>query len=115
MAVFRVDKIKDYTVMSNHHLRNISLSMKAKGLMSLMLSLPDNWDYTLSGLATISTDGLSSIRAAVAELEAAGHLKRRRIRNDKGQLAETEYTILEQPESGALSGTEPICENPIIG
>jgi len=65
MAVFRVPKIKDYTVMSNHHLRNIHLSIKAKGLLSLMLSLPENWDYTLHGLSTLSIDGMSSIRAAV--------------------------------------------------
>ena len=107
MAVFRVEKTKDYTVMSNHHLRNTTLSMKAKGLMSLMLSLPDTWDYTLFGLSTISTDGLSSIRAAVNELEEAGYLKRRRLRNGKGQLTETEYTILESPE-------QPIYEKPTL-
>jgi len=112
MAVFRVDKTKDYTVMSNHHLRNTALSMKAKGLLSLMLSLPDNWDYTMFGLSTISADGQSSIRAAVAELENAGYLKRRRLRNDKGQLTETEYTILEQPETLANKAKQPICENP---
>ena len=114
MAVFRVDKTKDYTVMSNHHLRNTALSMKAKGLLSLMLSLPDNWDYTLFGLSTISTDGLSSIRAAVAELENAGYLRRRRIRNDKGQLTETEYTILEQPAPPDSTTGQPICEKPIL-
>jgi len=115
MAVFRVDKTKDYTVMSNHHLRNSALSMKAKGLLSLMLSLPDNWDYTLYGLSTISTDGLSSIRAAVAELEQAGYLKRQRLRNEKGQLTETEYTILEQPETPEKTASQPICEKPILG
>ena len=123
MSVFRVDKTKDYTVMSNHHLRNTSLSIKAKGLLSLMLSLPDNWDYTLNGLSFISSDGLSSIRAAVAELEYAGYLKRRRLRNEKGQLTETEYTILEHPEAPETSETpeylentdvQPICEKPIL-
>ena len=114
MAVFRVEKTKDYTVMSNHHLRNASLSLKAKGLLSLMLSLPDNWDYTLHGLSFISADGLSSIRATVAELESAGYLRRRRLRNDKGQLTETEYTILEQPELPATHTVPPICENPIL-
>lgn len=58
MAVFRIDKTRDYTVMSNHHLRNTSLSLKAKGLLSLMLSLPDNWDYTTKGLAAICKDGI---------------------------------------------------------
>jgi len=114
MAVFRVDKTKDYTVMSNHHLRNTALSMKAKGLLSLMLSLPDNWDYTLFGLSTISMDGLSSIRAAVNELEVAGYLKRRRLRNEKGQLTETEYTILEQPERPDHPPKPPICEKPTL-
>jgi len=114
MAVFRVQKNKDYTVMSNHHLRNTYLSLKAKGLLSLMLSLPENWDYTLHGLAYISLDGLSSIRAAVGELESAGYLKRRRLRNNKGQLTETEYTILEQPEPIATRTASPIYENPIL-
>ena len=69
MAVFRIDKTRDYTVMSNHHLRNTELSLKAKGLLSLMLSLPDNWDYTTKGLARICKDGVDSICAAVRELE----------------------------------------------
>ena len=79
-----------------------------------MLSLPDNWDYTLFGLSTISTDGLSSIRAAVNELEEAGYLKRRRLRNDKGQLTETEYTILEQPEQLENTAKQPICDFPTL-
>ena len=58
MAVFRIDKTRDYTVMSNHHLRNTSLSLKAKGLLSLMLSLPENWDYTTKGLSKICKDGI---------------------------------------------------------
>ena len=65
MAVFRVEKTKDFTVMSNHHLRNVSLSLKAKGLLSLMLSLPDNWDYTTKGLAHICNDGVDSISSAI--------------------------------------------------
>ena len=79
MAVFRVEKNRDYTIMSNHHLRNMNLSMKAKGLLSLMLSLPENWDYTLGGLASICRDGVASIRAAVVELEENGYLTRARI------------------------------------
>ena len=78
MAVFRVEKTKDFTVMSNHHLRNVSLSLKAKGLLSLMLSLPDNWDYTTKGLAHICKDGVDSISSAIKELEKQGYLTRRR-------------------------------------
>ena len=69
MAVFRVERTRDYTVMSNHHLKNRSLSLKAKGLLSVMLSLPDEWDYTLRGLAAISKEGVDAIREAIRELE----------------------------------------------
>jgi hypothetical protein len=100
--------------MSNYHLRDTELSLKAKGLLSLMLSLPDDWDYTLFGLTVICKDGMSSIRAAIAELEEAGYLSRHRIRNEKGQLADTEYTILEQPEKGISKPSQPICDFPIL-
>ena len=96
MAVFRVEKTRDYTVMSNHHLRNTELSLKAKGLLSLMLSLPENWDYTTKGLACICKDGIDSINSGVKELEANGYVIRRLLRNEKGQLTTTEYTIFEQ-------------------
>lgn len=99
MAVFRVEKIKNYTVMSNHHLRDKSLSLKAKGLLSLMLSLPEDWDYTTKGLARICRDGVDSIRSAVQELEQRGYVVRNRVRNEKGQLGEMEYTIFEQPQA----------------
>ena len=98
MAVFRVEKTKNYTVMANHHLRDKSLSLKAKGLLSLMLSLPEDWDYTTKGLAKICRDGVDSIRSAVQELEQRGYVSRRRIRNGKGQLGDIEYTIREKPE-----------------
>ena len=97
MAVFRIDKTKDYTVMANHHLRNKALSLNAKGLLSLMLSLPDDWDYTTKGLAMICKDGVDSICSTVRELESAGYIQRHRIRDGHGRLAEIEYTILEQP------------------
>ncbi len=97
MAVFRVEKTRDYTVMSNHHLRNKELSLKAKGLLSLMLSLPEDWDYTIKGLAYICKDGVDSICTTVKELERAGYIQRRRIRNAKGRLAEMEYIIREKP------------------
>ena len=93
MAVFRVDKVRDYTVMSNHHLRNTALSLKAKGLLSLMLSLPDNWDYTTKGLARICKDGVDSICAGVRELEEHGYVVRERIRGSNGQLGAIEAKI----------------------
>lgn len=99
MAVFRIDKTRDYTVMSNHHLRNTELSLKAKGLLSLMLSLPENWDYTTKGLAAICKDGIDSISSCIRELEKHGYIIRERMRNEKGQLTTIEYTILEQPKN----------------
>ena len=97
MAVFRIDKTRDYTVMANFHLRDTSLSLKAKGLLSLMLSLPENWDYTTKGLAQICKDGVDSICATLKELEKAGYIQRRRVRNEMGRLTDLEYTILEKP------------------
>ena len=114
MAVFRVEKTRDYTVMANHHLRNTELSLKAKGLLSLMLSLPENWDYTTKGLACICKDGIDSINGTIKELEEQGYVIRRRLRNDKGQLTTTEYTILEQPQSLETSEVSPKVENPIL-
>ena len=70
MSVFRVEKTKGYTVMSNHHLRNHALSLKAKGLLSQMLSLPDDWDYTLQGLAQINKESIDAIREAVVQAKA---------------------------------------------
>lgn len=81
--------------MANYHLRDISLSLKAKGLLSLMLSLPEGWDYTTKGLACICKDGVGSICSTVKELEKAGYVQRRRLRNELGHLTEIEYTILE--------------------
>ncbi|MBD5095127.1 MAG: helix-turn-helix domain-containing protein [Subdoligranulum sp.] len=97
MAIFRVEKTKDFTVMSNHHLRNTELSLKAKGLLSLMLSLPEGWDYTTKGLAYICRDGVDSISTALRELEQAGYLTRHRLRRENGQLGDIEYTIHERP------------------
>ena len=122
MAVFRIDKTRDYTVMANHHLRNKALSLKAKGLLSLMLSLPDDWDYTTKGLAMICKDGVDSICSTVRELESAGYIQRRRIRDDHGRLGEIEYTILERPvEPDQAKGLEtspkrenPVLENPVL-
>ena len=97
MAVFRVEKNKGYTVMSNHHLRNKELSLKAKGLLSQMLSLPEDWDYTLAGLSLINREKIDAIREAVRELENAGYIQRSRERDEKGRLRGTTYVIYEQP------------------
>ena len=116
MAVFRVEKTRDYTVMANHHLKNRALTLKAKGLLSLMLSLPEDWDYTLKGLSFISVEGIDAIREAVRELECAGYIIRSRERNGKGQLKGTEYVIYEQPHSPETPPGEqkPAQENPTL-
>jgi len=114
MAVFRIEKTRDYTVMSNHHLRNTALSLKAKGMLSLMLSLPENWDYTTKGLAAICKDGIDSICSTVKELEKNGYVIRRRLRNTKGHLTETEYTILEYPKPQESPDNLSKPENPIL-
>lgn len=107
MAVFRIEKTRDYTVMANHHLRNTKLSLKAKGLLSLMLSLPEDWDYTTKGLAKICKDGVDSICSTVNELEEHGYVIREGIRNAKGQLTDIQYTILEQPKPPQPGQEEP--------
>ena len=114
MAVFRIEKTRDYTVMANHHLRNTKLSLKAKGLLSLMLSLPEDWDYTTKGLAKICKDGVDSICSTVNELEEHGYVIRERIRNAKGQLTDIQYTILEQPKPPQPGQGKPKQENPVL-
>ena len=107
MAVFRVERNSGYTVMSNHHLRNKELTLKAKGLLSQMLSLPEDWDYTLAGLSHINRESIDAIRTAVWELEKAGYILRQQGRDEKGKMTAIEYTIYEQPQ--------PMLENPIPG
>ena len=99
MAVFRIEKTKDYTVMSNHHLRNQALSLKSKGLLSLMLSLPEDWNYTTRGLAAICKEGTDSIGSALKELEKAGYIVRNRLRDKKGKITDVEYVIYERRKS----------------
>ena len=115
-ATFKIEKLKDYTIMANHHLRNKELSLKAKGLQSLMLSLPEDWDYTLKGLAAICGDGVDSISSALKELEKAGYVIRKRVRNERGQLLGTEYIIFQIPQKNAENSPEnekkPKRENP---
>ena len=98
MAVFRIERTRDYTVMSNHHLRNHELSLKAKGLLSMMLSLPDDWNYTTRGLAKICKEGVDAIGNALRELETAGYIVRNQLRDQQGRISDTEYVIYEQPQ-----------------
>ena len=112
MAVFRVERNRGYTVMSNHHLRNRGLTLKAKGLLSQMLSLPDNWDYTLAGLSRINREKIDAIREAVRELEKAGYIVRSRERDEKGRLRGADYIIYEQPQPPVLD--LPTLENPTL-
>ena len=115
MAVFRVERNTGYTVMSNHHLRNKELSLKAKGLLSQMLSLPEDWDYTLAGLSYINREKIDAIREAVRELERAGYIQRSRERDEKGRLRGTDYIIYEQPPNLDLPTLEnPTLDNPTL-
>lgn len=113
MAVFRVERTGDYTVMSNFHLKDKRLSLKAKGLLSQMLSLPDDWDYTLSGLSYINRESKDAIRSAVNELETAGYIRRRQTTDASGKFAANEYTIFERPIEGEPMLDKPLSENPI--
>ena len=113
MAVFRVERNKGYTVMSNHHLRNKELSLKAKGLLSQMLSLPEDWDYTLAGLSFINREKIDAIREAIKELERAGYIVRSRERDEKGRLRGTDYVIFEQPQTSPVSDL-PTLDNPTL-
>ena len=116
MSVFRVEKTGDYTVMSNYHLRDRTISLKAKGLLSLMLSLPEDWDYTMAGLARINKDGLASIKSSIDELVEAGYIIHSRVRNAKGQLKGAEYVIYEHPvgKDEHMCALTPICKNQLL-
>ncbi len=109
MAVFRVERTRDYTVICNHHLKDMNLSLKAKGLLSIMLSLPDTWNYTTRGLAAICKEGVDAIRSGIQELEKAGYIIRRRLRGPDGRITDTEYVIYEQP---IQPNTPPAPEEP---
>ena len=95
--IFRVERTKNFTVMSNHHFKNKNLTLKAKGLLSLMLSLLEDWNYNMQGLATLSRDGIDSVRSAIKELEHHGYVERHRLRNEYGFYGDTEYIIREVP------------------
>lgn len=114
MSTFRVNKNVNYTVMSNHHLQDKRLSLKAKGLLSYMLSLPDDWDYSLKGLTVGCKDGLDSVRTAVLELEEHGYVRRQKVRNAKGQIIDYDYQVYESPveDAPAVPGKEGGPSNP---
>lgn len=120
MAVIRVEKKKNYVVMAKFHLRDKRLSLKAKGMMSFLLALPDDWEYTFEGLVTQLKDGITAVRAALKELEACGYMKIGRERDKAGRLRGTVYTIYERPveetaETPAAQGDKPNVEKPILG
>ena len=115
MPVFRVERNKGYTVMSNYHLRDKALSLKAKGLLSQILSLPEDWDYTLSGLCYINRESKDAIRTAVNELERAGYIERHQTTDESGKFSSNEYIIHEQPVSLPSSLDKPSSENPTTG
>ena len=106
MSVFRVHKTENYSVIANYHFKEKEMSLKSKGLLSLMLSLPDTWQYSISGLTKLSKDGKDSVMSALTELEEFGYLTRTRMINDKGQFAGVEYNIFEQPQP-----KEPVSAN----
>lgn len=114
MAVFRVEKTGNFTVLSNYHLRDHTLSLKAKGLLSQILSLPDNWDYSLRGLACINKESVDAIRSTVRELERAGYVIRKQGRDSGGRMTAVEYLIYEHPRNmrDAPRGQKPRAGNP---
>ena len=125
MPVFRIERTHDYTVMSNHHLKNPQLSLKAKGLLSMMLSFPDEWNYSERGLASICKEGVDAIHSAIKELEAARYMERHQLRGKGGRIVDTEYIIYEKPRVPDMASPdtgkpdmalpdadEPVPENP---
>ena len=124
IPVFRVEKNANYTTMSNYHLRDNTISFKAKGILSMFLSLPKNWNYSVSGLAAISKEGKDGILSGLKELEAAGYLERHRYRNERGRLGDSEYVIYEipphrrpvpaTPEQGLPKLEKPALEKPLL-
>ena len=112
MAVFRIERTKNYTVMSNYHLRDKALSLKSKGLLSMMLSLPEDWNYTTRGLAKICKEGVDAIGGALRELESAGYIVRHQMRDRQGRICDTEYVIYEQPQPKAPDTPQPDTASP---
>ena len=123
MAVYRVERTRDYTVMSNYHLKDTGLSLKSKGLLSLMLSLPDDWNFNMRGLSSICKEGLDAIGSALKELERSGYMVRNQLRGANGRITDTEYIIYERPQTpeppapdtGAPDTTPPDTTSPYPG
>ncbi len=114
-TIFRVEKTSNYTVMSNYHMMDHSLSYKAKGILSEILSLPPTWDYTLAGLAALANDGIDSVRSGVNELEKNGYVNRKQTRDECGRMSKNEYVVYERPEDNPEFTTKQKqkTENPI--
>ena len=115
MSVFKIEKNQNYTVMSNHHLRDRNLSYKAKGLLSFMLSLPDDWDYSLAGLCSISKESRDGIRSILKELQEHHYVEIEKVRGNKGYF-EYNYLIYEIPhfEEHEHDENNPDMENPYL-
>ena len=113
MAIFRIEKNKNYTIMSNYHLKEKEMSLKAKGLLSLMLSLPNNWDYTIEGLVAICKENETAIKSTLKELKDFGYLEILKVQNQKGQF-EYEYNIYEKPQSKKPEVENLGVENPSV-
>ena len=113
MGVYRIEKTNNYSVMSNYHFKDKRLSWKAKGMLSTFLSLPDNWDYKVHGLAEMSADGEKSVRTGLEELEEMGYLKRNPIR-DKGKIIDWEYIIFEYPKTVENTDVLPVAYFPQV-
>lgn len=112
--VFKIEKNKNYTIMSNYHLRDRNLTLKAKGLLSFMLSLPEDWDYSLNGLCAVCKEGIDAIRSTLKELKENNYLIVERKRNEKG-LFEYNYLIYEQPQNIEKNKeNHPYMENPYM-
>lgn len=110
MGIVRIEKTKNYTVMSNYHLRDKSLSLKAKGLMSLMLSLPDDWDYSVAGLVTQVKEERTAVSSAINELIEHGYMTREVVR-ENGRISDWNYTVYETPTESVLPSENLIVEN----
>ena len=122
MAVYRVERTRDYTVMSNYHLKDTTLSLKAKGLLSMFLSFPEDWNYSTRGLAKICKEGVEAVGNTIKELEKAGYIVRRQLRGANGRITDTEYIIYEKPQTPEPSSPDmvppdavsPDTENPDV-
>lgn len=112
MAVYRVNKNRSYTVMANYHLRDKTLSLKAVGLLSKMLSFNDGWQFSTKGLSAICKEGPDAVLAALRELEDAGYLVRHQSRDEKGRMSSMVFEIYEKPQTGLPDTEKPHTEKP---